>query len=82
MCVGSMQFFTVTSMIQIWDARSGQEEHSFQHNHIVKSVAFNPQGNLLVTGSNEKIIRIFDLQRPDAGKVLTLFQAFVAIRNA
>jgi serine-threonine kinase receptor-associated protein len=51
---------------KIWDAKSGQEEHSFQHNHIVKSVAFNPQGNLLVTGSNEKIIRIFDLQRPDA----------------
>lgn len=47
---------------------SGTEVHSFQHNHIVKSVSFNPQGTQLATGSNEKLIRIFDLERTDAGK--------------
>jgi serine-threonine kinase receptor-associated protein len=62
---------TITALfypLQLWDALNGTEVHSFQHNHIVKSVGFNPKGNLLVTGSNEKIIRIFDLQRPDAGR--------------
>jgi len=54
---------------KIWDALNGTEVCTLQHNHIVKSVAFNPGGNLLVTGSNEKIIRIFDLQRPDADPV-------------
>jgi len=51
---------------KIWDAVAGTEVHAFQHNHIVKSVNFSPSGNCLVTGSNEKLIRIFDLERPDA----------------
>ncbi|OXA55276.1 serine-threonine kinase receptor-associated protein isoform X2 [Folsomia candida] len=51
---------------KIWDAMSGTEIHSFQHNHIVKSVCFNSNGTQLATGSNEKLIRIFDLERPDA----------------
>lgn len=55
---------------KLWDAVSGTETLSFQHNHIVKSVNFNSNGTRLVTGSNEKLIRIFDLERPDAGKIL------------
>jgi len=54
---------------KLWDAVKGTEIHSFQHNHIVKSVGFNSKGTALVTGSNEKIIRIFDLQRPDADPI-------------
>lgn len=50
---------------KIWDAISGEEVHSFQHNHIVKSVNFSQDSNLLVTGSNEKLIRIFDLNKPE-----------------
>lgn len=52
---------------KVWDAVSGEQLHSFQHNHIVKSVDFSQDSGLLVTGSNEKLIRIFDLQQPDAG---------------
>lgn len=51
---------------------SGTETLSFQHNHIVKSVNFNGNGTRLVTGSNEKLIRIFDLERPDAGRLLNI----------
>lgn len=58
---------TINIFSQIWDAMSGTEIHSFQHNHIVKSVCFNSNGTQLATGSNEKLIRIFDLERPDAG---------------
>lgn len=42
---------------------------SLQHNHIVKSVNFSSDGNLFVTGSNEKIIRVFDLNRLDKGEL-------------
>jgi serine-threonine kinase receptor-associated protein len=53
---------------QVWDALSGDEIHSFQHNHIVKSVDFcESEPNLLATGSNEKLIRIYDLNKPEAG---------------
>ncbi|KZS20918.1 Serine-threonine kinase receptor-associated protein, partial [Daphnia magna] len=38
--------------------------HSFQHQHIVKCVAFSPDGSLLATGSNEKLLRIYDLNNP------------------
>lgn len=53
---------------KVWDAITGEELHSFQHNHIVKNVNFSKDSNLLVTGSNEKLVRIFDLNRPDASK--------------
>lgn len=52
---------------KVWNAVSGEEVHSFQHKHIVKSVAFNESSENLVTGSNEKLIRVFNLQQPNAG---------------
>lgn len=55
---------------KIWDAVSGDEVHSFQHNHIVKSVDFSRDGALFATGSNEKLIRIFDLNKPEESPTL------------
>ncbi|CAB3370666.1 Hypothetical predicted protein [Cloeon dipterum] len=56
---------------KVWDALSGDEIHSFQHNHIVKSVDFNVvDPHLLATGSNEKLIRIYDLNKPEADPVV------------
>lgn len=52
---------------KVWDAISGEELHSFQHNHIVKSVNFSKDSAYLTTGSNEKLVRIFDLNKPEAG---------------
>lgn len=54
---------------KVWDAVTGEEIHSFQHQHIVKCVAFSPDGSLLATGSNEKLLRIYDLNNPTAGKL-------------
>ena len=53
-------------MAKVWDAAAGEEIHSFQHQHIVKCVAFSPDGSLLATGSNEKLLRIYDLNNPTA----------------
>lgn len=46
---------------KVWDALSGEEELSFGHNHIVKSVNFSSDSGRLATGSNDKKLRIFDL---------------------
>ena len=46
----------------------GEELHSFAQNHIVKSVDFSPDSNHLLTGSNEKLLRIYDLNKPEVGK--------------
>jgi WD40 repeat protein len=51
---------------KIWDTFSGATLHSFPHNHIVRSVAFSPTASHLLTGGQEKKVRIFDLKRPDA----------------
>ncbi|XP_021931927.1 serine-threonine kinase receptor-associated protein [Zootermopsis nevadensis] len=51
---------------KVWDAVTGEEIHSFQHNHIVKSVNFSSDSTLFATGSNEKLVRIFDLNKPEA----------------
>lgn len=40
--------------------------HSFPHNHIVRSVAFSPTTSHLLTGGQEKKVRVFDLRKPDA----------------
>lgn len=45
----------------LWDALSGEQLHSFMHKHVVKTVDFSSDDQQLVTGSNEKLLRIFDL---------------------
>ncbi|GAQ83002.1 Serine/threonine kinase receptor-associated protein [Klebsormidium nitens] len=55
---------------RVWDALSGELMHSFDHKHIVRSVDFAKSGKKIVTGGAEKLIRIFDLERPDADPVI------------
>lgn len=51
---------------KVWNAGNGEELHSFKHKHIVKSVSFDEDSNYLITGSNEKLIRVFDLSQPNS----------------
>lgn len=48
---------------KLWDAVQGVEITSFAHKHIVKSVDFSTADDKLLTGSNEKKMRIFDLNK-------------------
>jgi len=58
---------------KVWNAVSGDELHSFPHKHIVKCVEFSDDGSQLLTGSNEKLLRIYDLNKPDAGQEKTQY---------
>ncbi|KIY61833.1 WD40 repeat-like protein [Cylindrobasidium torrendii FP15055 ss-10] len=51
---------------KVWDTYSGTPLHSFPHNHIVRTVALSPTSSHLLTGGQEKKVRMFDLARPDA----------------
>uniref|UniRef100_A0A0E0JX48 Serine-threonine kinase receptor-associated protein n=1 Tax=Oryza punctata TaxID=4537 RepID=A0A0E0JX48_ORYPU len=51
---------------KVWDALTGEELHSFEHKHIVRACAFSEDTHLLLTGGLEKILRIYDMNRPDA----------------
>lgn len=51
---------------RVWDACSGTQLHEFQHAHIVRTVAFSHIANKLATGGAEKVIRVYDLDKPDA----------------
>lgn len=53
---------------KIWNALSGEELKSLPHGHIVKTVDFSSDGKNLITGSNDKLLRIFDLEKIDSGK--------------
>lgn len=56
---------------KVWDAIRGVEVASFDHKHIVKAAEFSPDGRAIVTGGHEKLLRIFDLEKPqDAATVL------------
>lgn len=51
---------------KVWDAVSGEEVRSLPHKHIVKVVDFSPDGDRLLTASNEMLMRVFDLQDESA----------------
>lgn len=51
---------------KVWDTYTGAALHSFPHNHIVRTVAISPSSSHILTGGQEKKVRIFDLHRPDA----------------
>jgi WD40 repeat protein len=53
---------------RVWNATTGDELHQFQHKHIVRSVSFARGDSTwqVCTGGAEKLLRIYDLQRPDA----------------
>ncbi|XP_002155180.4 serine-threonine kinase receptor-associated protein [Hydra vulgaris] len=50
---------------KVWDALKGTELFTFTHNHIVKTVDFSKDEDRLLTGSNNKTMRLFDLSCPD-----------------
>ncbi|KAI0303405.1 WD40 repeat-like protein [Multifurca ochricompacta] len=55
---------------RFWDTENGEMLHSFSHNHIVRSVAISPELQFLLTGGQEKKVRIFDLGKPNAEPVV------------
>lgn len=59
---------------QVWDAVAGEELHTFSHSHIVKTVDYSPSSTELLTGSHEKLLKIFDLNKPEAGKHGVLYK--------
>jgi len=50
---------------KLWDATTGQQLHTFQHQHIVKSVTFSNDDTHLYTGGYEKKLRSYDLNAYD-----------------
>jgi len=52
---------------RLWDAISGEELATFPHAHIVRTAAFAPGGDALVTGGYEKVVRVWDLGGPGPG---------------
>ncbi|XP_004713826.2 serine-threonine kinase receptor-associated protein [Echinops telfairi] len=51
---------------KVWDAVSGDELMTLAHKHIVKSVDFTQDSNYLLTGGQDKLLRIYDLNKPEA----------------
>lgn len=50
---------------KLWDASTGAELQTFEHKHIVRSVDFSSVNKeWLLTASNEKVIKIYDITSP------------------
>eukprot|EP00850_Spirogloea_muscicola_P022739 SM000309S11874 [mRNA] locus=s309:126579:128660:- [translate_table: standard] len=57
---------SVGALRRVWDALSGDELHLFEHKHIVRTIAFSQDSRLLLTGGHERMLRVFDLNAPEA----------------
>ncbi|GBG86416.1 hypothetical protein CBR_g41412 [Chara braunii] len=64
---------------RVWDAMTGDELHSFEHKHIVRTIDYSKSGKRILTGGPEKVIRIFDLQQP-CSEPMTLCGSEASIR--
>lgn len=51
---------------RVWNAISGEEVLQFTHKHIVRTCCFSQDSRKLITGGQEKIIRMYDLMQPDS----------------
>ena len=77
---GSLLATAGESAVEIWDVASGNcvyilEEE--EHKGRVKSVAFSPDGQLLVSGSTDRTIKIWDLHKRQLIRNLTGHDASV-----
>jgi WD40 repeat protein len=58
---------------KLWDANTGVELRTFDHKHIVRSVEFSSiNTEWLLTGSNEKVIKIYDVTASTGRSVPTI----------
>jgi len=51
--------------VKVWDTYSGTALHTFPHKHVVRAVDISPDGRWVVTGGNEKIVRVYDTEKPN-----------------
>src|SRR5262249_46092088 len=58
--------------VRLWDInrRWSKERAVLQHPDAVTSVTVSPEGDLLVTGSQDHIVRLWDLTSPDKPELL------------
>jgi len=50
---------------KIWNALTGDEMHTFAHKKIVKSVRFSNDDQMVLTGGQDGILRIFSIEKLD-----------------
>jgi len=51
---------------KVWCAITGDERHTYKHPHIVKGVDFSTDSTRLLTGCNDKKVRLWDVERSEA----------------
>ena len=61
----------VSIFSKVWDTFTGQSILTLSHNHIVRSVDISSKATHLVSGGQEKKLRLFDIQHPDTPSFFT-----------
>jgi len=66
--------------IRLWDTSTATNKHTLTGNKVVLSISYSSQNNLLVSGSADKFIRLFDVRTSGdvVLKMLTSHEGWVA----
>jgi serine-threonine kinase receptor-associated protein len=69
---GAMRVVTASAdfTAKLWDAVTGSELYTFNHKHIVRRAVFSKDGTSILTGGQEKLLRIYDLSRPETDPLI------------
>jgi len=50
---------------KLWDAVTGAEKATFPHQRMVKDAIFSPSDDRVISGGFEKLVRVWDVNRPE-----------------
>ncbi|WFD36075.1 hypothetical protein MCUN1_002946 [Malassezia cuniculi] len=59
---------------KVWDTYTGECVQTISHGHIVRSVAIDRAGSKIITGGNERILRLFDLAASPSTETASVFK--------
>ena len=55
-------------VVRLWDTKTGTLIANLNHDNEIRAVAFSPDGSTLATGSDDKLVQLWDLRSAEEAR--------------